>query len=576
MTFSDFTRTESGNVILLKNTVPINNVGSLKFFKDNAKGAFSKKEFRWSFNTNYWASWETLNQGNFTRIKAKGPYLFFEIRYVGSGTVSSFSVEYLEKTTTAVTSTANGTDVCKTTIPVEQTVTSQSIKNYDQAHAVNSPTLIDADTLCGRDCEYYLWRPNQKGEQPISSVTNLQQILTNLTNAINNSSVQDAMNVDGAGVGVYYNRVDKTLYFKKLIEGNKIFITETPQGQISISMDDASINELFDELGALNGVNIGGGSGEIFKQRSGEDFEFRTIAAGNANVVITTVGDQVRISLDASISGAPTWSDPVPVSADVGGIFGSGKGGTYAPVGNNSIQMLENILYEYFPPRINFNLDPSPGYYEKWDPAVLSDVSVYGTFDNIDFLKVRVNDVSVYATLLGGFGHTNYSPEVSSGSFSFNDGGFNGSWNDIVYSIKVYHNVNLVPMQPTEASAAINFVLPYIWGVVDNTVTIDNIDSSILEYFHAMGQKKIAPKQSNEITFVTGPIFKAKFVYAYDATYGDLNSIFDVKNDFNVTTSFDSSVINVDLGASPSPIPYKVYIKNHWIDVDSFKLIFNI
>lgn len=122
-------------------------------------------------------------------------------------------------------------------------------------------------------------------------------------------------------------------------------------------------------------------------------------------------------------------------------------------------------------------------------------------------------------------------------------------------------------MQPKEASAAINFVLPYIWGIVDDTVNISNIDASIIENFHSLGQKRIVPKQSNEIDFNRpSGLIKAKFVYAYDASYGKLNSIFDVKNDFNITTSFDTSIINIDLGVQ-SNIPYRVYIKNHWIDV---------
>ena len=94
----------------------------------------------------------------------------------------------------------------------------------------------------------------------------------------------------------------------------------------------------------------------------------------------------------------------------------------------------------------------------------------------------------------------------------------------------------------------------------------------------------IVPEQTNQIDYdVSANYTKLKFVYAYPASYNDLASIFDVKNDFNVTTSFDSSIINVKMSGplGPGPfIPYKVYIKNHWIsftpDVSIFKLIFNI
>ena len=75
MVFSNFTRTASGNTITFRNSTPIENVGNLKFYKDNASGSFTKKEFRWSFNKTYWASWETLNQGNLTNVDVKGNQL---------------------------------------------------------------------------------------------------------------------------------------------------------------------------------------------------------------------------------------------------------------------------------------------------------------------------------------------------------------------------------------------------------------------------------------------------------------------------------------------------------------------
>jgi hypothetical protein len=121
-------------------------------------------------------------------------------------------------------------------------------------------------------------------------------------------------------------------------------------------------------------------------------------------------------------------------------------------------------------------------------------------------------------------------------------------------------------------------VPPYIWGVCPNEYTIGTSDASLatlLTSFYNAGQKIIEPKQSNEINFNTAGIFKAKFVYAYPAAYGDLSSIFDVKNDFNVTTSFDSKTLNYNYQSSPV-IPYKIYIKSHWINVSTFKLIFNI
>ena len=606
MQFSSFTRTETGNIIIFDTKQPLQGVSKIKYFQDDSSGPFPKKEFRWSFNGDYWASWESLNQGNLSGITiGSNPYLFLEIRYTSSGgTVKTFTLNY-----NGVAQPAPSTGTCPPDSDYVQLDKSVNDEAYiaSQCHPSGK---IDADTLCGKGCEYYLWRPNHKGEQPIGSITDLQNILNNLASGIQNS-VTSGDNVAGDGIGVFYGKTSQTLYFKRIDAGPGATITDA-SGVITLSVDasvinkDPSINELFDlyygletnlydlsiyvdqkfiqidnsinelyqlDASSLKGVlNIGGGTGEIFKQISGSVAELRTIASGNANVVVETVGDQIRISLDASVSGAPVWSDPDPISADVGGWVG----GEDVSIGANSIEILEKMLYEYFPPNIVLNLDPLPGYYEKWNPSALSDVSVYGSFDNFDFTKVRISDVSAYATLLGGFGHVGY-PNVSTGSFEFNDGGFNSNWDDIIYTVRVYNNVNLIEMQPAEASAAIQFVNPYYYGVVENTVTAANITEGDITSL----TKLIVPNQTNEIDYdVSSNYVKIKFVYAYPYEYGNVRNIFDAKNDFNVTTSFDDTSVNINSTSSPTPLSYKVYIKNHWIsftpDVSIFKLIFNI
>lgn len=103
MIFSNFVKSEVDNLVTFKNSIPIQNVGSIKFYKDNSSGSFSKKEFRWSFNKDYWSSWETLNQGKFTNINTKGnPCIYIEIRYILANTsskVTSFSLDYIDNTT---------------------------------------------------------------------------------------------------------------------------------------------------------------------------------------------------------------------------------------------------------------------------------------------------------------------------------------------------------------------------------------------------------------------------------------------------------------------------------------------
>ena len=190
MNFSTFTKISSGNLIYFRNEAPIENVGTLKFYKDNASGTFLKKEFRWSFDRNYWSSWETLNIGNIAKVNTgNNRYLFFEIKYTmtspTAGKVTSFAVEYIVNPN-------------ETYAPAVEDVTNMDNNHIlpDGCNDLGGTTktfktieITDAETLCGKSCDYYLWRPNHKGTQPISSVEGLQNILNNFTGDISTSHV---------------------------------------------------------------------------------------------------------------------------------------------------------------------------------------------------------------------------------------------------------------------------------------------------------------------------------------------------------------------------------------------------
>ncbi|NMC58322.1 MAG: collagen-like protein, partial [Candidatus Methanofastidiosa archaeon] len=161
MIFSNFVKTESGNQVILKNNVPIENVRTIRFYKDDSSGSFDKKEFRWSFNNNYWSAWEVLNQGNLTRLDLKGKsYFFLEIRYIKANTsakISSFSLTY--ESPTASTSEK-----------------SPCSKEYDD-NCYTGTFPKDCETLNGQPGSYYLWRPNHKGQQPINTIAGLEAAL---------------------------------------------------------------------------------------------------------------------------------------------------------------------------------------------------------------------------------------------------------------------------------------------------------------------------------------------------------------------------------------------------------------
>jgi hypothetical protein len=609
MNFSNFTKISSGNLIYFRNETPIESVGSIKFYKDNASGTFLKKEMRWSFDRIHWASWEDLNTGNIVEINTRNnKYLFFEIKYTmtspTAGKVSSFAIDYLPNTGQTY---APGTDANMSNGQVLSDGCNDlggTVKRFEVVK------ITDAETLCGKSCDYYLWRSNHKGTQAISTIDGLQNIITNLNNGVADS-INNALNVDGSGVGTFFNKSGRNLFFKRIAAGSGIFIAEDPNGIITIGVDaslnihDPSINDLYNLIADLsinfdifsiyvdnqflnidlsindlylrdssslkNIINLPGGTGNIFKQIVNQEAELRSII-GLGDVSVYTSGDQIIVYFSPQDSSYPIWRDPDPISADVGGLVA----GEVIPIGSNSMDIFKDIFYEYFPANVNLYLDPLPGYYEKYNPFVLSDVSVYGDFNNSNFVKALITDISAYATILGGFGHTSYL-NVSSGVFEFNDGGFNSGYDDITYTTRIYSfNKDTSAMfAPFDVSAEIKLVPPYIWGVISSDMSIGSSDASLfnmLTNFYTLGQKLITPKQTNSVIYTSN---HQKFVYAYPASYGDLSSIFDVKNDFNVTTSFESRDVSFNYQSSPN-IPYKVYIKSHWIDVSSFKLNFNI
>jgi len=575
VTFSNFTRTESGNIITFKNSTSIKYVLNLKYYIDNSSGVFSKKEFRWSFNNTYWSSWETLNPGNISNIKMNNnSNLFLEVQYVKTGStpnVTMFSVSYIQGIGTDITT--NQTTKPSTIIDIKPATPCPIKTDYSGDNCNNKPTLIDADLLTGKDGNYYLYRPNHKGQQTISTIVDLQEILDNLSNAWQGYNVKDALNVDGPGIGVYYGNLDGSIYFKTIINGNKLFISEDASGHITLDVDDASINELYTLVGNVNGINVGSigptDSGEIFKQKSGDLLEFRTLVAGTNNLQVTTLGSQVRISVIDVSGGTPIWTDPDPVSADVGGIVN----GDDVSLGTNSIELLERILYEYFPPNIE-NLSPLSGYYEKWVNNF--DVSLYGEFNNDNFVKTKIYKAEV---LINNTSDISYPPivypNVNSGIFNWLIAGPSG-YEDREYKVNIFNKNGTILYPNASKSINIKFVNPYFFGVVGNEVNINNINSNIITNLNRL----IVPEQSNSIDFdVSANYVKLKFVYAYDNSYVPLKNIFDSKNNFNVTSSFETGLKLINNGIQTN-IPYRVYIKSHWIsfnqDVSVFKLIFNI
>jgi hypothetical protein len=177
MIFTNFSRLQQGETIILYNEFPIENVGKIKYYNDDADASgFSKREFRWSFNNEHWSGWQPLTQKNISFIETYENYYFFlQIRYVLSGentaNVTSFTLNYINGNATPLTPRILTNDI--------QSQDASAIIIHDIIQSYEITKIYDASLLHGYSGSYYLNRSNHIGMQPISSVSDLQGILNN-------------------------------------------------------------------------------------------------------------------------------------------------------------------------------------------------------------------------------------------------------------------------------------------------------------------------------------------------------------------------------------------------------------
>lgn len=453
----------------------------------------------------------------------------------------------------------------------------------------SSTVLTGIDNITGGDASIYKettlgvaqLRPIAAGDNV--SVTTIGDVITISaidTSVVLDSSIEGVVNI-GGGAGEVFSAIDSSKNIElRTIDGSGATSVVTSGDRIIISTQltaDTSITNIINV--GTTGANTAGVLKEI---DSSGVAELRRIT-GSGGIAVSESGDDVVLYVDPSgITVDPcTWSDTDAISADVGGL----QGGDFVSPGDNAIEILEDILYEYFPPSGYLTIDPSPGptssngYYEKWVGTPFSAGATYTyRYDNSDFSKLRIEDVSIYRN--GSFfTNDSWGGVTDTGVRSIVDGSppIGSNDTDLIISLEIGNTVNGIGMETYDVSTAALWVAPYFYGVVQDSVDASNISASDITALN----KLIVPEQSNEIIFdVSANYQKIKFVYAYPNSYSELKSIFDVKNDFNVTTSFDETTVNLNPSLLAPFVSYKVYIKSHWIsftpDVSTFKLNFNI
>jgi Chaperone of endosialidase len=184
--FSSFSKIEEDLTITLYNEFPVTNVETIRYYVDNASpSGFAKKEFRWSFNKEYWSSWQLLVQNAIANIDIdEHAYLFLEIRYtlnsINSGTVSTFTLYY---------STHSNASAPPYILPYvsdyisQKKVDSSSLMIYDYLQKYIVTRITDSSLLNGYPGSWYLSRYHHTGQQPINTIIGLQTILTDLQSA---------------------------------------------------------------------------------------------------------------------------------------------------------------------------------------------------------------------------------------------------------------------------------------------------------------------------------------------------------------------------------------------------------
>lgn len=234
MIFSNFERSEAPNQITFINKNPIENIGDIKFYVDDSSGSFTRKEFRWSFNNVYWSSWENLTQSSISSINvSRNRCLFLEIRYIGSGKVTTFTINYSESTYVEKTEEPKSTK--------KDPISCDTLSDYQDTCGVEKVHLTSCNLLDGKPGSYFLWRPNHKGQQSISTIIGLEDRLKEIIEYLNEFK---GINV-GGGKRVYKGKQGSSFIFRTLRGLGGIEIREE-ENELMFYFDASTAQSIYD------------------------------------------------------------------------------------------------------------------------------------------------------------------------------------------------------------------------------------------------------------------------------------------------------------------------------------------
>jgi len=244
-----FTKIVHPNTITFKNTVSLENVEKIIFFKETGEtGVWLTKQFRYSWDQSIWSEWATLSQQALMSIDFNNQLNFWlEVVYDRENyTTAQMGDWYLF---------------------------------YDGVLSVDDPSiLVNADTLQGKDGQYYLTRSNHVGPYTDLYFQNLPLS-------------------DVCTGGVYSHKKDTSLstthYFKSIGGTDGIWVRE---------VSDNGYNKLMIGVNASvgSGENVGDGDASILFQSLNSDsgsttLKFRELKSGEGNWIIAEVSNNLVI-----------------------------------------------------------------------------------------------------------------------------------------------------------------------------------------------------------------------------------------------------------------------------------------
>jgi len=122
---------------------------------------------------------------------------------------------------------------------------------------------------------------------------------------------------EGTGTGVFIGKTAVDLRFRSILAGTNISVALVGQ--------DIEITNSFSETGEANTVSNLGGGVNLFKQKTGVDFEFKTLIAG-VGMTITPIGD--TLELVSSGGGGGEANTGINIGGGVGEVFKQKTGTT--------------------------------------------------------------------------------------------------------------------------------------------------------------------------------------------------------------------------------------------------------